>query len=206
MTVGDTLTIPELIAAWRADQRAGGSDPTAAERSRVAQSAFAVDLAGDPPAFASTWIPDWVRDRAAFADDRLQRRVISARIAREWAALPPDAYPFEGMLEAPFVICALYERHVKGGGALDSDVMLTELVCTLWNLKPASTAAVSTAAQYRTGTAARLVRTSPPDDESIACPRCGWTGLVGETEVEYFEQVSHRECPRCAKILLVMAG
>ncbi len=206
MNVGDTFTLSDLISAWREDLRGGGVDEVAAERSRVVQAAFGVDLSGDPPELARTWMPAWVTEREAFNADRLDQRLLLARLAREWAALPSQKSPFEGMLEAPLVIGELYNRHASDGREPDTTVMLTELIGTLWNLDPESTAVATTSALYRTGPAARIVKTSPADDEPIACPRCGWTGVVADTGIEYFSELAHRECPRCEKMLLILSG
>ena len=203
MNVGDTITVPDLIAAWREDLRASGTDPDAAERSRVAQSSFGIDLSGTPPTLEHTWTPDWVADPAEFEADRLDHGDTVLHVARRWGALPADADPFEGMLEAPLVICALYTQHASEGRRADTDAMLAELVSTLWNIDPSSTAVITSAALYRTGPAARIVKSPPPDDEHIACPRCGWTGVVGDTCIEYSSDVVHRECPRCEKMLLI---
>lgn len=203
MHVGDTISVADLIAAWRDGLRPEDATPGAVARRRIAEASFGVDLSADPPALKRTWTPDWVGDTQAFQHDRHLHRDLLARIARKWAALPADADPFEGFIEAPVVICALYERHARDGRAGGTDAPLTELVATLWNLDPSSTALVTTAAAYRTGPAARIVKSFPPNDEPIACPQCGWTGAIGETNIEYFRDVAHRECPRCEKMLLI---
>lgn len=41
---GGAPTMPDLIAAWREDLRSDSGDAPAAERSRLAQSAFGIDL------------------------------------------------------------------------------------------------------------------------------------------------------------------
>ena len=203
MNVGDTISIADLIAAWRDGLPPAGATPGAVACSRIAQASFGVDLSADPPALERTWTPDWVRDTHAFQHDRYLHRDLLARIARQWAALPAHVDPFESLIEAPLVICALHEQHARSGRATGTDAPLTELVGTLWNLDPSSTALVTTAAAYRTGPAARIVKNFPPDDEPIACTQCGWTGAVGETDIEYFRDVAHRECPRCEKMLLI---
>lgn len=204
MNVGDTFTMPDLIAAWREDLRSGDRDAVAVERSRVAQSAFSIDLETDPPELDHTWMPSWVTERDEFNADRLDQRRLLARLAREWVALPAHADPFEGMLEAPIVIGALWAQHASNGRKPTTELMVTELVGTLWNIDPTSTALVTTSALYGTGPAARIAKTVPPDDEPITCPRCGWTGLVEDTYMEYFSELSHRECPRCEKMLLIL--
>lgn len=203
MNVGDTITVADLVTAWREDIRAGRNDAAAAERSRIAQASFGVDLAVDPPDLASGWIPAWVTDREACADDVRENRATLARLARFWAGLAPGEDPFATLIEAPFAVHCLWLHH-REHDPVDSDAVLADLVGLAWNLDPASSAIVSTAAFYRTGPAARIVKEFPSDDEPIACPVCGWTGTVGETDMEYFSQVVHRECPRCEKMLLIL--
>ena len=41
--------------------------------------------------------------------------------------------------------------------------------------------------------------------ESFTCPVCGWEGRESEMNPEYFDGLSDRSCPRCDKMLLVLA-
>lgn len=62
----------------------------------------------------------------------------------------------------------------------------------------------STAARYRTGPAARVCETVPPDDQLLGCWSCGWLGSVNQAPAEYFSECWHRECPECEQMLLVL--
>lgn len=100
----------------------------------------------------------------------------------------------------------MWEQHVSDRPTLDMDALLTDLVGTLWNIDPTDTVRVSTAALYRAGPAARMVETQPDDDAPIACPQCGWTGVVRDASRDMFSEVMHWECPRCAEILLILSA
>lgn len=136
MNVGDTISVADLIAAWREGLRAEEATPGAVARSRIAQASFGVDLSADPPVLERTWTPDWVRDTHAFQHDRYLHRDLLARVARNWAALPTHADPFEGFIEAPLVIGALYERHARDGRGAGTEAPLRDLIATLWTSVP----------------------------------------------------------------------
>lgn len=194
-SVGDSLSFEDLIAAWCADMRCAGADS--------AQAAFGVDLAGDSPRLERMWLPAWVQHRDAFAADLNASRSTLEFVVRDWARSPVGSNPFDGLLEAPRAVRGMWEHH-RAGGSVAVEVVVGELVAMLWNIDPGGTARVSTTALFRTGTAARIVDEIPPDDEPIACPMCGWTGTVGQTDLEYFGGVFHRECPECEKMLLAV--
>jgi hypothetical protein len=202
---GDRLTRHDLATAWVAHRRARGEDPAAAETARIAQSAFGIELTEPAPPLERTWVPAWAEDPERFNAERRENAFSLSMVMRGLAGTAPGADPFAGYLEVPaptHEFFRWYRAHEAEPGALEQ--LVGDLIGTLWNLPPDATAIVSTAAQFKTGeTAARILTGPPADDEPIACPRCGWTGTIGETEIEYFSECAHRECPKCSKMLVI---
>ena len=64
----------------------------------------------------------------------------------------------------------------------------------------------STTARHFDVPAAKILEYAEFDeDERIACPSCGWSGLASEGDREFYAEVFDVSCPRCEKMLLVVS-
>ncbi len=64
---------------------------------------------------------------------------------------------------------------------------------------------MSTAARYRAGPSAKMLRRDEYDrDVGLTCHDCRWRGLARDADHETFEDVFDVSCPRCGQMLLIV--
>jgi hypothetical protein len=66
----------------------------------------------------------------------------------------------------------------------------------------------TSAARYRSGPSARVIKTSEYDEDApVRCtnPDCGWTGTASQCVREFYDALYDLSCPDCDTMLLIVS-